>query len=87
MVEVLTEWGLYVFDGQVLEIFQPNGKSQRIHILFIKEAKLEQNRKGKLELWVDFEQKSLKTPPVGIPNENVSQAQALSDAINRAKNA
>lgn len=87
MIQVMTEWGLYVFDGQVLEIFLPNGKNQRTHILLIKEAKLEQNRKGTLEFWVDLEHKSFKIPPVGIPDENVSQAQALSDAINTAKNA
>jgi len=83
-MELNLEGGLLRFDGEVIELFDARGNSDRYHIRYLNNPEFSEGRKGITLLNLRYGGGAGFSGWI-IPVENLGQAQKFMDAVQEAK--
>ena len=84
MIELILDGGLLRFDGEVIELFDERGSSDRYHIRFLNKLEFTEGRKGITLLSLDHGKGGGFSSWI-IPAEHMDQAQKFMEAVQAAK--
>jgi hypothetical protein len=84
MVELILDGGLLRFDGEVFELFDERGSSDRYHIRFLNKLEFTEGAKGITLISLDHGKGGGFSSWI-IPSENMDQAQKFMEAVQAAK--
>ena len=84
MIELNLQEGLLRFDGEVIELFDERGNSDRYHIRYLNKLEFAEGRKGITLLNLRYGKGGGFSGWI-IPAENMGQAQQFMEAVQTAK--
>ena len=84
MMELILDGGLLRFDGEVIELFDERGSSDRYHIRFLNKLEFTEGRKGITLISLDHGKGGGFSSWI-IPAEHMDQAHKFMEAVQSAK--
>lgn len=84
MVELILDGGLLRFDGEVIELFDERGSSERYHIRYLNKLEFTEGRKGITLINLNHGKGGGFSGWI-IPAENMDRAQDFMEAVQTAK--
>jgi len=84
MMEMILDGGLLRFDGEVIELFDERGSSDRYHIRFLNKMEFTEGRKGITLLSLDHGKGGGFSSWI-IPSEHMDEAYKFMEAVQTAK--
>ena len=84
MIELTLDRGILRFDGEVIELFDERGSSDRYHIRYVNKLEFSEGRKGITLISLDHGKGGGFSSWI-IPAENMDQAQKFMAAVQAEK--